>query len=228
MPLTDLLNRADLPKDVRAEIQRHVAELEALIEERTENYRSLTDGIQAPIMRYDSEGRHLFQNAIGYSLSGFSEKEFIGKTHRELGFDEDLCALWEEHIQRVFRTGESSHVEFEWESSEGPISYDWHVYPELDPDGRVRSAVAISYDITESRKKAAERETLIAELESAAEQIKTLRGIVPICSYCNLVDSGGGVWEKMDTYMRDHTEAQVGHRVCPTCADKIISNRVAE
>lgn len=58
------------------------------------------------------------------------------------------------------------------------------------------------------------------ELRSALDQIKTLRGIVPICATCKKVRDDQGYWKQVEIYVRDHTEASFSHGVCPECMDK--------
>jgi hypothetical protein len=60
------------------------------------------------------------------------------------------------------------------------------------------------------------RET-VAHLEHALREVKTLRGIVPICSYCKKVRNDQGYWDQVDVYVQAHTEADFSHGICPTC-----------
>jgi hypothetical protein len=50
--------------------------------------------------------------------------------------------------------------------------------------------------------------------------VKTLRGIVPICSYCKKVRNDQGYWDHVDVYVRAHTEADFSHDICPTCLNE--------
>ena len=57
-------------------------------------------------------------------------------------------------------------------------------------------------------------------LEKAYNEIRTLRGILPICSSCKNIRNDQGYWQKVETYVRDHTEASFSHGYCPECAEK--------
>ncbi|MFH2123366.1 MAG: response regulator, partial [Pseudomonadota bacterium] len=65
-----------------------------------------------------------------------------------------------------------------------------------------------------------EREKLIVELQTALDEIKTLRGILPICSYCKDIRNDEGYWERVDTYITRHTEVDFSHGICPSCLKK--------
>ena len=65
-----------------------------------------------------------------------------------------------------------------------------------------------------------EREKLIAELQDAVTEIKTLSGLLPICSGCKKIRDDKGYWKQIEFYIRDHSEAEFTHSMCPICAKK--------
>ena len=71
-----------------------------------------------------------------------------------------------------------------------------------------------------NRRKAAEKERdrLIEELRQSLREVKTLRGLLPICSVCKRVRDDQGYWTQIESYVRAHTEAEFSHGICPTCA----------
>jgi hypothetical protein len=84
-----------------------------------------------------------------------------------------------------------------------------------------RNIVCSFVDITDRKLAETERERLITELQSAIEQIKTLRGIVPICANCKKIRDDKGYWQQVEAYVSRHTEAQFSHSVCPNCMKKL-------
>ncbi len=58
------------------------------------------------------------------------------------------------------------------------------------------------------------------ELEYANSTIKTLRGILPICSFCKGIRDDEGYWKKIEEFMSEETEAQFSHSICPQCMEK--------
>ena len=63
-------------------------------------------------------------------------------------------------------------------------------------------------------------ETIIRKLENALKEIKTLRGTIPICSYCHNIRDDEGAWSKLEAYIISHSDAQFSHGICPKCLEK--------
>ena len=76
-------------------------------------------------------------------------------------------------------------------------------------------------DITERRRAVEERERIIAELTEALAKVKTLRGLVPICASCKKIRDDKGYWSQVEVYVRDHTEAEFSHGICPDCSKRL-------
>jgi len=57
-------------------------------------------------------------------------------------------------------------------------------------------------------------------LEQALQEIKVLRGILPICARCKKIRDEQGQWHSVESYIKDHTEADFSHLICPECLDK--------
>lgn len=55
------------------------------------------------------------------------------------------------------------------------------------------------------------------ELEKALDEIKTLRGIIPICANCKKIRDDKGYWEQVEVYVSDRSEAEFSHSICPEC-----------
>ena len=51
--------------------------------------------------------------------------------------------------------------------------------------------------------------------------IKTLRGIVPICSGCKKIRDDQGSWHQVEVYVHDHSEAEFSHGLCPDCLKRL-------
>jgi len=68
-----------------------------------------------------------------------------------------------------------------------------------------------------------EKERLISELQGALQDIKTLRGLLPICAACKKIRDDKGYWNQIESYIREHTEAEFTHSYCPDCYRKVMA-----
>ncbi|HEX7669479.1 MAG TPA: hypothetical protein VF395_07850, partial [Polyangiaceae bacterium] len=64
---------------------------------------------------------------------------------------------------------------------------------------------------------------LRSALETALAEIRTLRGIVPICACCHKIRDEDGAWHRVEAYVTRHTHAQFSHGYCPACAETALS-----
>jgi len=87
------------------------------------------------------------------------------------------------------------------------IIYRVKISKNLDVSEKFDGAVVILEDIT--------------ALKNALEEVKTLRGFVPICSRCKNIRDDKGFWQKVEEYVQSHSEAQFSHSICPDCAKKL-------
>lgn len=69
---------------------------------------------------------------------------------------------------------------------------------------------------------------LIRQLQVAIAQIKTLRGMMPICSSCKMIRDDSGYWHQVEEYMRDHTDADFTHSMCPDCLKSMYAEYYTE
>jgi PAS domain S-box-containing protein len=89
--------------------------------------------------------------------------------------------------------------------------------PIYRPDGSIDGAVVVNLDITTRRRLEAERERLIRRLEAALSEVRTLRGLLPICMHCKRIRDADGRWTPVESYVRERTEAEFSHGICPQC-----------
>jgi hypothetical protein len=66
-----------------------------------------------------------------------------------------------------------------------------------------------------------EQRDLIDRLHEALASIKTLKGLLPICASCKKVRDDKGYWNQIEEYVRDRSDAEFSHGLCPDCARKL-------
>jgi PAS domain S-box-containing protein len=105
------------------------------------------------------------------------------------------------------------------------IDYEWRV---VRPDGAIRFLQARNVVISNAAGQAVrmagtslditDRKLAEEDLQKAVSEVKTLEGILPICASCKRIHDGDGRWEAVEMYVRQHTNAEFSHGVCPDCA----------
>jgi integral membrane sensor domain MASE1 len=77
--------------------------------------------------------------------------------------------------------------------------------------------------VLSERRQAKEQEAhLLGQLLQALEEIKTIRGMIPICAWCKKIRTDVGAREQLEFYLSKHLDATFTHGVCPECAKKIV------
>ena len=85
--------------------------------------------------------------------------------------------------------------------------------------------VEVGIQMVELHKSLSER---VKELEVALAEVKQLRGLVPICSYCKNVRNDENFWQQVETYISSRTSAVFSHSICPECFEQIVRPELAK
>ena len=80
-----------------------------------------------------------------------------------------------------------------------------------------RANKKLSQEIEDRIKVQHEKEQLINKLQQALEEIKSLRGILPICMHCKKIRDDKGYWNQIERYIHEHSDAKFSHGICPDC-----------
>ena len=86
------------------------------------------------------------------------------------------------------------------------------------------TTMAICAVVAERRRAETQREAVISELKDAIDNIKTLRGLLRICSCCNKICNEANAWVRLETYIEQHSEAAFSHGLCPECVKQQYAN----
>jgi len=94
-----------------------------------------------------------------------------------------------------------------------------------DQQGQARTCLIIR-DISERKAAEEERERLIHQLRDALAQVNQLRGLLPMCASCRKIRDKQGGWLSLEQYVRQHTEAEFTHGICPECRRQLYPETV--
>jgi sigma-B regulation protein RsbU (phosphoserine phosphatase) len=92
----------------------------------------------------------------------------------------------------------------------------------------LRARVRVGARVLELQRALAQR---VQELEEALASVKTLQGLLPICSYCKKIRNDRNYWQQVEGYISERSDAQFSHGICPDCYTQIVMpelNRLRE
>lgn len=177
----------------------------------------------AGLVIVDQAGQVVFFNTEAEKIFGFSAEEVLGRSVELLLPDRF------QHLHRLQR------ADFHQQPADRLMGYDRNVLGRRKDGTEMPLEVGLSYchagdtvlvsavvlDITRRRSIEAEREKLIEELQGALDKVKQLSGLLPICASCKKIRDDNGYWNQIESYIRDHSEAEFSHGICPDCAKRL-------
>ena len=189
--------------------------------------RLLLNSTGEAIYGLDLEGRCTFANPACAKLLGYPDPQsLLGKNmHTLIHYaypGGKPMAVEDCRVYKAFHLGRGEHVvdEVLWRIDGSSFPAEYWSFPQIE-DGQITGAVVTFVDITERRKAEEERESLIANLEKAIMDVRKLSGLLPICASCKKIRDDKGYWNQLETYIRNHSEAEFSHGLCPDCAKKL-------
>ena len=199
-------------------IEREKAELTLLKNE--EKYRLLVNNIPSVVYRGYKDWSVEFIDRKLELLAGYDVDEFNAQEMKwsDIIVEEDIKVARKSFIQAL-KTDKSYVREYRIKSKDGGIRWiQDRGQVVCDEKGEIEYISGVFFDITEHKRTEEEREKLVKELQESLKEIKTLRGILPLCSFCKKIRDDKGYWEQVDVYIHKHLQADISHSICPDCA----------
>jgi PAS domain S-box-containing protein len=156
-----------------------------------------------------------WERALGWTVDELKAKPFFEFVHPD---DRDRTLAQNKAVRGG---GQARGFENRYLCKDG--SYRWLRWSAA-PDTDQGVIYAVARDITDAKQVEAEREQLIVELQSALTEVRSLREIIPICSYCRKVRDDDDFWQHVESYIEAHTGAQFSHGVCPSCYERVTAS----
>lgn len=212
----------ELHSTIEMALYRH--EMEHKLRESEERYRSFVQNFQGIAFRATLELVPTFFHGAVEQITGYTEQEFIAgqPTWEQVIHPEDLHTIAESARRIGVIPNYSTEREYRILRKDGEIRWIHEFIQTIcDLHGQPAGVQGALYDITARKQAEEERERLIAELQTTLAQVRTLRGLLPICSSCKKIRDDRGYWTQVEVYVRDHSEAEFSHSVCPECTQKL-------
>ena len=160
-----------------------------------------------------------WERTLGWSRAELMSRPFIEFVHpddRERTLGQNA---------RVREGGQAVGFENRYLCKDG--SFRWFLWSAAaDSDGRVIYSAA--RDVTERKRAEEEREQLVRQLQAALAEVRSLRAILPICSYCKRVRDDENYWLSVEAYISEHTDTRFSHGICPSCFEREVEPQFDE
>lgn len=205
-------------------LQKHT--MERRLTEQQQWFATTLASIGEAVIATDREGGVRFMNSLAESITGLSQTQAMGRHLDHVMVLSAEVAPGGSHgpYAEAMRKG----LVIEWAGSTslcprlGPSTpIDYTATRIREEDGSIAGVVVVFRDITPRRQVEEDRERLIRELRAAAENVKTLRGLLPVCASCKKIRDEKGYWDAVDAYIVKQNLGAVTHSMCPDCIRKL-------
>lgn len=199
----------DITRRKKAEEGQRIAE---------ELYRTLAEKSFAGVYVVQ-DGCFRFINANAAQIAGYAREELLDRPTTMLVHPEDRDEA-RRHAVEMLRGRREAPYEFRIVTKAGETRWVMETVTAINYLGSP-AILGNSMDITVHKSAAEERERLISRLQEALADVKRLSGLLPICASCKKIRNDKGYWENLEEYIRDRSEAEFSHSICPECVKKL-------
>jgi PAS domain S-box-containing protein len=172
----------------------------------------------------DFNGHFKRLNPAWEQTLGFTREELMSRPFIEFVHPDDRERTLAQNA-KVRAGGRAASFENRYLCKDG--SYRWFRW-NAAPDSSEKVIYSVARDITESKRAEDERELLLRQLQAAAAEVKSLRSILPMCSYCRKIRDDENNWQTVECYINDHTTTKFSHGICPSCMENVVEPQIEE
>lgn len=192
---------------------------EKALRESEDRYRDLVEYSEYLITTHDLEGNILSVNQRAANLLGYEQSDIINRNIRDL-LAPEVKHESDQYLDTILKEKKARGVMLiQTASGEKRV---WEYNNSLRMEGATARIVrSMAHDITDLKRIENEREKLIKDLRKALSEVKQLSGLLPICASCKKIRDDKGYWNQIETYIRDRSDAEFSHGICPDCFKKL-------
>jgi len=209
--------------------------IEKLLAENTDFSKHLIENCAIALFAINTRHHVIFWNTACERLTGISSAEVMGTDKHWMAFydhkrpclsdliitgtDKESAGYYDVFEKSVLLPN-GIHAEGWYTGLGGKRRYIiFDAAPVYSKDREQVAAVETLQDITSRKHLEEQNERLVTELREAISKINTLKGLIPICSTCKKIRDDKGYWNKLESYIEAHSEAEFTHSMCPACEE---------
>ena len=195
--------------------------VEAELHRSEGRFRRLFDHSLGLICTHDLSGVFLSANPAAALALGMEAEELPGRNLTDFIVPSTRSETYK-YLERIQDLGQDSG--YMYILPRGGVRRIWFYRNLLvREDAGTPYVVGHAMDVTEQKNTERSLQTALAELQKALTEVKTLRGLLPICAWCKKIRTESGEWADLESYVTEHSEAQFSHGVCSDCVSKVKS-----
>ncbi len=196
---------------------------EEVLRQSQQTDQTLLNAPHESALLLDLEGLVVAINQVAARRLGSSPEEMAGRRVFDY-LPPEAARERQARVAEVVGSGQG----LRFEDQRGGRWFDNALYPLLDSQGAVWRVAVFSQDITQRKEHEQERERLLAELQQALAEVKTLSGLLPICAHCKRIRDDQGYWERIESYLSQRSGAIFTHAICPDCARRLYPDLIKD
>lgn len=196
-------------------------EVKARTEKEAELRRAETilSSVSNLVLVADRDGQIIYASPSIERWLGFSQEEVLGD-----GWFQRSRPSAEEAMQNKEAIAQSAlagqaRAPYEAEIHDHDGRKHWILWQDtVTRDGKT---IEIGSDFTFKKEAEREKERLLEELKQALDEVKTLEGLLPICSGCKNIRDDDGYWSQIESFIEKHSSARFSHGLYPLCLEEL-------
>jgi PAS domain S-box-containing protein len=203
--------------------------MEEKLRESEERFRRIFEDGPLGMLIADPDFKILKVNRAVCEMLGYAEADLTGRSIGEITHAEDMeksaglskqllhgeVPLFRLEKRYIKKNGEALWVNLTVTAIRGQ-------------EGKVLYALGMVENISRRKLAEQERERLVRDLQQALDKAKMLHGLLPMCAWCKKIRNDKGYWQKVETYVQEHSDASFTHGICPECLNKVDPATAAE
>lgn len=170
------------------------------------------------VVAIDRDGYIAFWNRAAERLFHLSPSAVLGRRPHDVRLSPWLDAADEQAVAAAVQWGEVVHRERVHSNGSGrSVHLEFSMTGLASADGVSAGTLVVMRDVGAAKRRERELEEELQAVRSAPEPLRTVHGLVPICSHCKQIRDAKGSWHAMDAYLHEQCGVRFTHGICPAC-----------
>lgn len=192
--------------------------------ESEELFRTTVEAMNEGFVITDAHFNPIYINPMLYEMTGYDKGDRSFMNFKKF-YTEESQVKMQGALDENIKSGNGVSLEVQVNRKDGTLIDVLLSGNLLMRNGKLFKTVATFTDISKIKNLEKEHEGIIAQLEEALNSIRTLSGLVPICANCKKIRDDQGYWNRLESYIERHSDAQFSHGLCEDCAEDLYGNK---